>query len=141
MQDSNTEPKRFGRYRIWQDVDGERRVYMDRFYLWRCKWFSIRFHKLLISDMDRHLHDHPWNWFTIMIKGSYIETTARGEKTVKAGRVNGHKARTAHKLTLLTSEVWTIFVTGGKFREWGFHTEDGWVFHKDYLGEGKETMG
>jgi hypothetical protein len=75
-----------------------------------------------------------------MVKGSYIETTESGEKVVKAGRCNAHRAETPHKLTLISPEVWTIFITGGKFREWGFHTENGWVHWRDYLKTGKEHM-
>lgn len=135
-----TEPKRFGRVIIEQEREGVYQPYMDRVYLWRCKWFSIRFHKLLMSDMDRDLHDHPWNWVTFMVKGAYYETTENCVKRVRAGMVNGHKAETPHKLTLISPEVWTIFITGGKFREWGFHTESGWVHWQDYLNTGKETM-
>ena len=135
-----TKPKRFGRVIIEQERDGVYQPYLDRVYIIRTKWFSIRFHKILMSDLDRHLHDHPWDWFTFMVKGAYVEVTEKGNKIVKAGRVNGHKATTPHRLDLLTPEVWTIFFTGPEKRTWGFHTEDGWVAHHDYLNAGQASM-
>jgi hypothetical protein len=134
-----TKPKRFGRVVIEQERDGVYQPYLDRVYLWRTRWFSIRFHKILMSDLDRHLHDHPWNWFTFMVKGAYFEETAGGGRVIHAGMMNGHKAETGHKLTLLTPEVWTIFITGRHLREWGFLTENGWVHHKEYGNEGREV--
>ncbi len=32
-----------------------------------------------------------------------------------------------------TQPVWTFVVSGPKRRSWGFHTEQGWVNHRDYL--------
>lgn len=132
-------PKRFGRVVVEQERDGYYQPYLDRLYIIRCKWFSVRFHKILMSDMDRHLHDHPWNWVTFMVKGAYVETTEKGSRKVRAGMVNGHKATTPHKLTLLSKEVWTVFITGRETREWGFHTEEGWLPHFEYLAAGRSV--
>ncbi len=128
-------PKFFGKVMISQDG----MPYLKRWYLIRTPWFSLRFHKILMSDLDRDLHDHPWDWISIMVKGSYVETTNRSEKTVKAGMINRHRARTPHKLTLLTPEVWTIFITGREFRQWGFHTPDGWVSSDKYFNLGEKV--
>lgn len=130
-------PKRFGRVVVEQERDGYYQPYLDRLYIFRCKWFSLRFHKILMSDLDRDLHCHPWNWVTFMVKGAYIEETQKGKRRIRAGMLNGHKATTPHKLTLLTDEVWTIFITGREKRDWGFHTENGWVSHNDYFNTGR----
>lgn len=136
---SYNKPKRFGRVVVEQEIDGYYQPYLDRVYLFRCRLFSIRFHKILMSDRDRHLHDHPWTWVTFMVRGAYFETTEAGVRKVRAGMVNGHRATTPHKLTLISKEVWTLFITGPEKREWGFHTEDGWVAHYDYLNEGRSV--
>jgi hypothetical protein len=38
------------------------------------KWFSIKLHKIILSD-DVCTHDHPWPFFTIILKGGYFEWT------------------------------------------------------------------
>lgn len=36
------------------------------------KWFSIKYHQILLSD-DLCPHDHPWPFLTIILKGGYYE--------------------------------------------------------------------
>lgn len=38
------------------------------------KWFSIKYHQILLSD-DVCPHDHPWPFLTIILKGGYYEWT------------------------------------------------------------------
>ncbi|MBT9268054.1 hypothetical protein KKQ10_24570 [Pseudomonas sp. MG-9] len=40
--------------------------------LWWCPW-SFRIHHILREDVDRDLHDHPWNARTIILRGWYTE--------------------------------------------------------------------
>lgn len=35
--------------------------------------FGVRVHEILTSDMDPHLHDHPWAFITIILRGGYFE--------------------------------------------------------------------
>lgn len=53
---------------------------MTRYYL-TPKIFGVRlvihcFHR---SDNDRHYHDHPWNFISLILKGSYIEHFPSGQ--------------------------------------------------------------
>src|SRR5208282_805597 len=52
--------------------------YMERWWIRRPKegrkW-TCRLHHILRSDEDRHLHDHPWPYVTIILKGGYWEVT------------------------------------------------------------------
>lgn len=47
---------------------------MTRYYLspkiFGCRLVLHQFHR---SDNDRHYHDHPWNFISFILKGSYIE--------------------------------------------------------------------
>lgn len=55
------------------DITGsDSTVYMKRWILVGCPWFSIRVHKFLRSDNDV-LHDHPWSFLTVILKGGYHE--------------------------------------------------------------------
>ena len=40
--------------------------------LWWCPW-SFRIHHIMREDVDRDLHDHPWNARTIILRGWYTE--------------------------------------------------------------------
>jgi len=104
-----------------------------RISLVRTPWFSIKLHKLLSSDTDRYLHDHPWHWFSLMLSGSYSEERPGSVKVHRPGSMRIRWASSPHRLTLLTPHVWTLFITGGRLpgddngkRRWGFHTPDGW---------------
>lgn len=39
-------------------------------------------------------------------------------------------------LTKVPRRVWTLFITGRKVREWGFHCESGWVHWKMFTSKG-----
>ena len=51
--------------------------YMDRYWLMKpSKWTlgcSVRIHHILSSDSDRVLHDHPWPFVTMILRGGYFE--------------------------------------------------------------------
>lgn len=54
--------------------------YMERFYFfrWRSRGekhgpLTVRVHHILRSDSDRHFHDHPWPYVTLILRGGYIE--------------------------------------------------------------------
>lgn len=57
------------------------------------QWFSIKYHKILVSD-DPCMHCHPWPFLTIILKGGYFEWTPvyqkdSGEKIDTEFSVNG----------------------------------------------------
>lgn len=52
--------------------DGDDSPYLIRYNLFECPWFSIKIHKILQDDRDCP-HDHPWAFFSIILKGGYIE--------------------------------------------------------------------
>jgi hypothetical protein len=133
----------------------DRNDYMRRWYIiphasnrtdWRfLKRGNAFLHNFNRSDDDRSLHDHPWKWnISILIKGRYWEHLPGGKKVLrKPGRIVFRNGTAAHRVELLKDEhgreipVWTIFLTGPKCREWGFHCKKGWVHWKDFTAPGK----
>jgi hypothetical protein len=116
------------------DTSGE--PYMERFFLTEGK--TVRLHHILRSDADRELHDHPWDFFTLLLDGRYIETTEGGEELEYAApALLFRSAETLHRLTLPDGPVWTYVVTGPLRREWGFQTDDGWVPWHEYHARGR----
>lgn len=122
-------------------------LYMGRWWLFnpypwpegsKSNWFpiSIRIHHIMRADLDRHLHDHPWNARTIIIKGGYAELRLGG---VRFFRRPGDTARLNfgeyHRITYVEPEgAWTIFITGKYQGTWGFLVNGAKVKWRTYLG-------
>ncbi len=118
--------------KIFGDEAGE---YMRRYHLKNTSDQAMRFHHILASDPGRVMHDHPWDFVSVMLAGSYTEVTPRGEVTYEAPCVITRKAEQLHRLEL-AGPVWTYVVCGPVRRRWGFMTAHGWVWHKAYAGQG-----
>lgn len=48
------------------------------------RYFSIKYHKIVTSD-DACLHDHPWPFISIILKGGYYEWTYATEEELARG--------------------------------------------------------
>ena len=134
------------RKRIIMDrVDNE--PYLERYYVFLKDrtWFpfNVFLHKFLKSDPD-DVHDHPWPYATLILKGGYYEWLPQfnsknekiGETCVWRGpgsfRVCG--ANSYHRIELDPSvDCWTMFMPGPQKREWGFLVNNKWIRHDDYL--------
>lgn len=117
--------------------DGE--VHFRRWRLLQTPWLNIYIHGIYQPDHDRHLHDHPWNICTIILKGGYIEKywCEKHKREIHKPRglfnIGYRKAEEFHKIAhLLTKEVFTLDFVGKRKRVWGYKTEKGWVDHKTY---------
>lgn len=148
-----------------------------RYIVPRNKFLNIYLHKFMRSDDDRALHDHPWPWMSIVLKGGYWEhrpdqlITSRSWR--RPGSVALRGAGSPHRVELASHKeprpndyehwfkstqppldvyqppgvytidlsnyapiveepCWTLFVTGPKVREWGFHCEKAWVHWQEF---------
>jgi hypothetical protein len=124
--------------------------YLERYYLFlkdRKKFpFNIFLHKFLKGDPD-DVHDHPWSYTTLILKGGYYEWVPifddnnKKISEVASWRKPGHfrtcSANSYHRIELdPTIECWTLFMPGKQTREWGFLVDNKWVENEKYL-EGK----
>jgi hypothetical protein len=115
--------------------------YMERFWVFRTRWLSARLHRILRSDHDRDLHDHPWPYATLILRGGYWEITEQGQRWHGPGSVLFRRATHLHRLVLPPDEpATTLFLHGRKRREWGFRTTAGWVHWRAYLAERGEDL-
>jgi hypothetical protein len=80
--------------------------------------FSIRIHHFLRSDDNRALHDHPFWFITLILKGCYDDISDKRTITLKCGNIAFRRA--IHRHTVKTSGVWTLLITGREKRVWGF---------------------
>jgi hypothetical protein len=118
--------------------------YLTRYYLFLKdrKWFPFnifihRFHK---GDPD-DLHDHPWPYFALILRGGYWETTPQGRFWRAPGHFRLCGAKSLHRIELEPGvDTWTLFIPGPKLREWGFMKNgDTWVDHQSYLESRKNA--
>lgn len=125
-------------WRIWHRDEirhpRNNRLYMSRLWIFQCPLFGIRQHTIHLSDQDRHLHDHPFDFVSIIYSGCYMELRERGVFKYKAPDINVKKAESMHRLSVISGPVKSIVFYGPKRREWGFKTSIGWVYWKKYLG-------
>ncbi len=132
----------FGRYRIIYDRVSEE-PYLERYYLFlkdRKNFpFNIFLHRFLKSDPD-DLHDHPWNFRTIILYGGYWEYTDSGKFWRAPLSYRYAEANTFHRVELDKNipHCWTLFIPSKNFKDWGFRTKTGWVNNIDYLKQKKQ---
>ena len=125
--------------------------YLLRWYVIpRNRYLNVYLHKFLRSDDDRALHDHPWWFVSLMLKGGYWEhRDGRQPKWRDAGSVALRRANVLHRVELDTGftridgcvvgrhnkPCWTLIVTGPKIREWGFKCPQGWRHWKEFTAK------
>jgi hypothetical protein len=104
-------------------------------------------HHILRSDEDRELHDHPWPFVSVILRGGYLEERpifdeppqwVTPEPTASTwhgpGSVLIRRASSRHRLVLPRwKTAWTLFFMGPRLQVWGFYTSDGKVLWDEYL--------
>lgn len=142
---------KIGRCRLYRHDIGE---FMRR-WIFQSPLGTVRLHNIREPDEDREMHDHPWDFVAVILRGGYVEdipapATWPGlcayppeedadptwtERLVRwPGSVVYHRASDAHRISkLLRDEAWTLVITGPRIRKWGFWTKDvGWVYWRDF---------
>lgn len=138
------------------DKNGRKRIimdrqcnepYLERYYLFlkERKWFpfNVFLHKFLKGDPD-DVHDHPWPYATLILKGGYYEWTpqfnSNGEMIgqFRHWRGPGHfricRPTSYHRIELKEGvTAWTLFMPGPQIREWGFLVRNKWIHNDNYL--------
>ena len=83
--------------------------------------YSIRLHHWIASDASiQHFHDHPFDFISIILKGSYTNVTPEGRIEVKAPSIWKAKAEGKHYLLIPRGGAWTILLCSRPHRKWGF---------------------
>src|SRR5688572_1995771 len=106
--------------------------YLIRYYLLKTKYIRIVLHRILLSD-DDCLHDHPWNFISLILKGGYFEKFEDVNGNIKykwygVFSLLFRKAEWKHSLRLAPGKRALTLVLMFKYkREWGFWTKNGWT--------------
>ncbi len=97
--------------------------------------FSVRVHHIVRPDADRHLHDHPFN-FRTLLQGWNVELRPDGGRTITAGETYRAPATRWHRISQLSEGgVWSLFIMGRRVNDWGFLVDGEKVPWREYLGD------
>lgn len=120
----------------WTEVASK---YITRLHVVKTPWFAVCLHWLHKPDPEPHDHDHPVSFLSIILRGGYHEQ--RNGHIRHRRFFNFMRASPSDYHTIVMTELGTLTLClmGPKVREWGFHTEDGWVFWKDYYANKRKT--
>lgn len=138
------------------DLLDRSRVYLRRRRLIQTPWFGVYLHAIHLPDRDRHLHDHPWPFASLILRGGYDEEFCRTRaaalaqarahadwpdefaigalrKTWRAGSFHRMPLHAFHAITSLhRTPTWTLVLVGRRQHEWGYATPNGWERHDSY---------
>ncbi len=124
----------------WTDVDpvGDGKTYLTRFHIFQTPYCSCMVHWLHLADPQPHLHDHPNDFLSVVLKGGYVEAFPASdnsdetiEKTVR--RFNLVRATDRHKILSVKPHTITLVFANRVRREWGFWVNGELVKWRDYI--------
>lgn len=120
-------------------VGGTKNPLLIRHMLIRCPLFGIYLHEMLRSDYARALHDHPWPFVSVVLRGGYCEvhnqTPGRKETRLFRHRLSVayRPAAWRHRVILFTGEpTWTLMLVGPRQRKWGFWIKGKWCWWRKH---------
>lgn len=126
----------------WADIPDARnitQVYLRRLRILQTPWFALYLHFIYESDADRDPHDHPFTFWSFIVKGGYTERIwdvvpgvmaafqPLREKTWKRFSLHKMGQRQAHMIDRLEPGTITLVFCGPKTGNgrWGFYTDYG----------------
>lgn len=132
--------KNKGNARLIMDRE-KKNPYLERFYIIP-RWmtlglFRVVIHRFWRSDSTHDgLHDHPWPFLSVVLRGGYWEHVLVNRKRVEKNfeiprvfvkrRAPGHiilaMPRHMHRVELFTenADTWTLVFMGPRVKAWGF---------------------
>lgn len=140
-------------YREGHLMHADGSLYMGRWRLFETRWISARLHYIASDDADRVLHDHPWNFMSLVLSGGYIEQRPitvepcfpllrNGQRADweavtlhprTAGSVAFRRATERHRVVDVAPRTYTLFIYWQKTQWWGFYTREGKVHWRDFV--------
>lgn len=133
-------------------IGGWENPYMLRWFLFpKNRWFKVFLHKFVRDDDDRAAHDHPFNFWSILIRGTYFEISQITDDhrslygSWRRARIIYRSATYRHRIELQRDDdgkiipCWTLVFTGPTWREWGFWCPKGFVPLKEFADPTDES--
>jgi hypothetical protein len=115
-----------------QQIQRDGQPYLERYFAagWsptnRRSGPAIFLHHFVASDPHDSVHSHPWGWSaSLILAGGYKEERCGPDGDVmvrdyKPGDVNVLEANDRHRIDLVSSDCWTLFLAGNFEKAWAF---------------------
>jgi hypothetical protein len=112
-----------------RDIKVDDVLYLRRFYLTPRSWrWRVFLHHIARPDPDRAVHDHPWPFRTLVLRGWYEELVPGFKRVLVIHKVRWGGRRPAtyqHRVWKVAPSTWTLVLAGKARRVWGFWPGDG----------------
>lgn len=123
------------------------RLHFKRFAIIETPYFALYIHRIYEHDRDPHLHSHPWNFKSIILKGSYLERyldiSFEEQEHTRVKRFLSYSSGNRlyyHKIdAILNGPVTTLFFTYGKHEDWYYRIDQHVTVKYDLYRELKNT--
>lgn len=108
-------------------------LHFQRYAIFETSLVSLYIHRIFKADEDRYMHNHPWNFLTMILWGSYVALES-GEQSALSLQLNGPDVVAKgpgsvsymdrdhfHRiLSIRSGPVTTLFLAFGKKKPWGY---------------------
>lgn len=128
----------------WADIptaSDPRYVYLRRLRIFQTPWFALYLHFIYETDEDRDPHDHPFSFWSMILRGEYQEIVYPWVAQQDFRSFTQHHRRlslhhmpllSAHRIMQASDGLMTLVFCGRKQRDWGFYTPDGFLGWREY---------
>lgn len=125
----------------WADIPSKsdpQRVYLRRLRIAQTPWCSLYLHWINEADSDRHPHDHPWNFCSLILRGGYTEDiysypgAPPRRRQHHRGSLHRMSIHDGHHIVSVEPGLQTLVFTGRRVRTFCFWTENGLVPWTEY---------
>lgn len=108
---------------------------------------AARLHNICTADLDREMHNHPWSFISIVLRGGYTERRPLYENPEfdafwgdepgyivrrKVGSIAFRSHNDRHRIVHVERDTWTLILMGPKRQTWGFFTAAGFVNWREF---------
>lgn len=107
--------------------------YLIRWRIVQTPWFGLYLHRFEGPDPRATLHDHPWPFVSIILRGGYIERrldprTLEVDDAHEVRWLNRLRTHDAHAIVrLLRVPSWSLLFVGRRVRTWGYWEPTAWL--------------
>lgn len=113
---------------------------LERWRLLQTPRFGIYVHFIFREDLDPVPHDHPWAFWSLVLRGGYVEALYERPGsgvcrlvTRRCRRAHRFPLHHAHRIVGVAPGTVTLVLVGRKQRVWGFYDGAVWVDYRDAL--------
>lgn len=113
----------------------------------------LRLHHICTEDRDHHLHDHPFDFWSLVLTGGYVEARPQQRSPSfhgdlgderdpgvewctytnrHAGSFTFRRACDRHRIVTVLPDTWTLVLASPLRQWWGFYTPVGKIHWRDY---------